>query len=162
MPVSKSHCLAMIVAAAFPIPSLFPLAAQMTAPRIEAPAGYAPIYAPCIAQVDGSCVPASSTEPLPTAAKQEAFQLVTANAPAAPATVYGGIYALSQSCASYNGGALVLRYRGPDGATMLALHSLNTSDTGGGTLVSLGSGAVVDIALPSGSSACNAILARVP
>ena len=83
----------------------------------EAPAGYAPIYAPCIAQVDGSCVPASSTEPLPTAAKQEALQLATANAPAAPATLYAGTSALSPSRAASTGDELVP-------AAVLLLHEV--------------------------------------
>lgn len=93
--------------------------------------------------------------------KQENVALATANAASGVQAVYGGGYVFNQTCTGYNGGALNLRYRGPDGSTMIVMLGKVASDTSGGTLISLGSNAVVDVALPSGSTGCNANLARV-
>jgi len=41
-----------------------PCAAQ-TANSVKAPAGYAPVQAPCVQQADGGCLPVSATNPLP-------------------------------------------------------------------------------------------------
>jgi len=137
------------------------LSAQ-TVGSVQYPGGYAQGMALCAPQNDGTCVTTSAANALPVGGKQESFALVTANAAAAATTVYGGGYILSQGCVNYNSGALVLRYRGPDGATMTGMVSKNASDSSGGTLVSLGSNAVVDAVLPAGSTGCNVILSRVP
>lgn len=137
-------------------------AGAQTAKSVQSPGGYAPVSAPCVQQADGSCVPVNGDAPLPVTGHQEAAQIVSANVARAPQTVYGGIYTLMQSCASYAGGMLTLRYRGPDGVTMMPLLSRTETDTGGGTLITLGSNAVVDVTLPTGATGCNAMLARVP
>ena len=133
--------------------------AQSTASSVAFPAGYAPGSAPCARQADESCVPVTVAAPLPTAGKQESFALVSGNVPNPPATVHGGTYAVSQGCASY--GTTMIRYRGPDGATMMPLLSRTATDANGATLVSLGSNAVID-AIVSGTTGCNVTLARVP
>lgn len=139
-------------------------AGAQTADSIRYPADYAPGYAPCTRQGDGTCVAVSATMPLPVTAnsRQESFTLAAANTASPATSVYGGAYVISQTCTSYNAGALTVRYRGPDGVTMLTLMSKTASDTTGGTLVSLGSNSIVDVALPSGSTGCAATLARVP
>ena len=104
----------------------------------------------------------SSSNPFSTAGKQESLALATANSAASLLTVYGGTYVFNQSCANYNGGVLALRYRGADGATMVTLLSKVASDTSGGTMITLGSNSRVDVLLPSGSTACNASVVRVP
>jgi hypothetical protein len=106
--------------------------------------------------------PCGSSTPLVTAGKQESVSLAAANTAASPATVYGGSYVFSQACTGYNSGSLVLQYLGPDGASWITMSSKTASDSSGGTLISLGSSAVVRVTLPSGSTACNATLARVP
>lgn len=136
-----------------------PFANAQSAVSARAPANFAPITAPCAVQPDGSCAAVSTALPLPTQAKQESVTLIAANTPAAVQTVYGGNYAFSQTCSAY--GTVVLRYRGPDGATMLTLVSKTASDSTGATLVQLGSNAVVD-ATVSGTTGCNATLSRVP
>lgn len=136
-------------------------ALAQSANSIEYPAGYAPGMAPCIQQTDGSCPPVSATSPMPTAPKRENLALVNGDV-VSMMTAYGGTYILNQGCAAYNGGSLALRYRGPDGITMLTLATKAASDTAGGTLVSLGSNALIDVALPAGASGCNVSLARVP
>lgn len=133
--------------------------AQTVSSSIQAPAGYAPMQSPCVKQANGACVPVAADAVLPTGGKQEAFTLVSANTPAAAVTTYGGSYVLTQSCTAY--GTLSLRYRGPDNSTMTAMLSKTATDTGGGTLIALGTGAVVD-ATVSGTSGCNAILTRIP
>ncbi|WP_416463945.1 hypothetical protein [Sphingomonas sp. VDB2] len=47
---------------------LSPAMAQTTGSSVQAPAGYAPMQAPCVKQVDGTCVPVSATAPLPVTA----------------------------------------------------------------------------------------------
>ena len=135
------------------------VALGQSAPFAYVQNGNAPIRAPCVVQADLTCAAVSSTYPMPTAAKQESVTLIAANTPASAATVYGGNYAFSQTCSAY--GTLTLRYRGPDGATMLTLVSKTASDSTGATLVQLGSNAVVD-ATVSGTTGCNATLSRVP
>lgn len=97
--------------------------------------------------------------PLPTGSKQEVFQLASANVAASAVTVYGGDYVLTQSCTGY--GSVALRYRGPDGATMLTLITKAATDSSGGTSVRFKSKDVVDVAL-TGTTACNVHLGRVP
>lgn len=129
------------------------------AASIMAPAGYAALQAPCSRQPDGRCLPVSVTQPLPVAPPQERLALVTANTPADPLMVFGGIYVVSQDCTGY--GTLTVRYLGPDGAAMMPLLVRTAGDMAGGTLVTLASGAVVDAVL-NGTTGCNASLARVP
>ena len=93
------------------------------------------------------------------ATRAERLVLVGNNVAVAPVTALGGLYVLNQSCNGY--GTVTLRYLGADGITMLPLLTRTASDTGGGTNIYLGAGAVVDINL-SGTSGCNANLARVP
>lgn len=109
-----------------------------------------------------NCRAISSSNSLPVGGRQESVSLAAANTAASPATVYGGSYVFSQACTGYNSGSLVLQYLGPDGASWITMSSKTASDSSGGTLISLGSSAVVRVTLPSGSTACNATLARVP
>jgi hypothetical protein len=90
---------------------------------------------------------------------QESFQLVAANVPSAPATVYGGDYILSQTCTTY--GTLNVQVLGPDGATWQTVLSKTASDTAGGSGFALGSYAQIRMTV-SGTSGCNALVARVP
>lgn len=129
------------------------------AQQVTAPAGYAPLTAPCTTQADGRCAPLSSETPMPVATRAERLVLAGNNVAAAPVTAIGGLYVLNQSCGAY--GSLTLRYLGADGATMLPLVTRTGPDTGGGTNIYLGAGTLVDITL-SGTSGCNAQLARVP
>lgn len=41
------------------------LLAQTTASSVQAPAGYAPMQAPCVKQANGTCIPVSADNPLP-------------------------------------------------------------------------------------------------
>ncbi len=129
------------------------------AQQVAAPAGYAPLTAPCTAQADGRCAAVSGDAPMPVATRAERLVLAGNNVAAAPATAVGGLYILNQSCGGY--GSLTLRYLAADGVTMLPLLTRTVSDTGGGTNIYLGAGAMVDISL-SGTTGCNAQLARVP
>lgn len=90
---------------------------------------------------------------------RESFQLVSNNVPLSQVTVFGGDYVLSQTCASY--GTLSVQVRGPDGVTFITMFSKTASDTGNATGIVLGSYAVIKISV-SGTSGCNALLARVP
>ena len=144
---------------AWPVPG----SAQTTGSSVQFPGGYAPGSAPCVRQPDGSCVPVGPAAPLPVAAKQDSLTLAIANSAAPAQMVYGGTYIFGQACGSYNGGTLVLRYRGPDGVSMMPLLSRGSSDAAGGAAsVTLGSQAIVDVVLPTGSTECVATLARVP
>jgi hypothetical protein len=136
-----------------------PLPAQSVGGSVHFPGGFAPGVSPCIQQAGGACQPVGAQTPLPVAGVTETFNLVAANVPGAQATVFGGQYVVSQACATY--GALTIRYRGPDGSTMVTLFSRSAPDSGGGTLISLAAGTVID-ATTSGTTACNASLARVP
>ena len=92
------------------------------------------------------------------AGRQELVQLATNNTAAPAVALFGGTYILTQACTAY--GSVVLRYRGPDGATMVALLT-RTAPEAGGTTVQLGSKQLVDVALTS-TTGCNVTLARVP
>jgi hypothetical protein len=133
--------------------------AQSTGSSVIFPSGWAPGQSPCVKQSDGTCAPVSATTPLPIASKQESFRLVSANTPSAAATVFGGDYILSQTCAAY--GTLNLQVLGPDGAVYATVLTKTASDAGGGTSVALGSYAMVRVTV-TGTTTCNAILARVP
>lgn len=108
---------------------------------------------------DGKPRIVSTAEPLPTTSRVETFRLATANVPGNAATLFGGSYVLTQACASY--GTVTLRYLGPDGTTMTAMLTKTASDSAGGTLVSLGASAIVDVTL-AGTTGCNVTLSRIP
>jgi hypothetical protein len=133
--------------------------AAATAQTVSLPGGYAPGSAVGYGAPDAPFVPVTPTTPLPTAPKQEAFTLVAANEPAAPVVLYGGSYVLTQGCASY--GAVTLRYRGPDGGSMVVLATKTAADAAGGTVYAFGSNAYVDAAV-SGTTGCNVQIARLP
>lgn len=103
-------------------------------------------------------VPTDATGAPTGAGRQELVQLATSNTAAPAVAVFGGTYILTQACTAY--GSVVLRYRGPDGATMVALLA-RTAAEAGGTTVQLGSKQIVDVALTS-TTGCNVTLARVP
>jgi hypothetical protein len=134
-------------------------AAPAPAQTVTLPSGSAPGQAVGYGPVNGAYTAVDATHPLPVAGLQQAVPLVAANAPTAGATAFGGKYVFAQACATY--GTVTLRYRGPDGATMTTLLSKTTADAGGGTLISLGTNAVVD-ATVNGTTGCNASLSRVP
>ena len=129
------------------------------AQTVRLPGNFAPGSSMGFGAADDAWTPVTEATPLPTAPKREAYTLVSANAPAAPATVYGGQYVVTQGCAAY--GTVTVRYRGPDGATMLPLLSRGASDSNGGTIVALGSAAMID-ATVSGTTGCNVQIARLP
>lgn len=139
--------------------ALFPaIAPAQDATSVRAPAGYAPLQAPCVRQDDGGCLAVSKVAPLPTGVR-ESVQLVAGNTTAAAVTLFGGDYILTQTCTGY--GTLTVQARGPDGTAWLTLVTRTASDTGSGTGIALGSYAVVR-ATVTGTSGCNAVLARVP
>ncbi|WP_312490777.1 hypothetical protein [Sphingomonas sp.] len=129
------------------------------AQQVAAPAGYAPLTAPCSVQADGRCAATSGETPMPVATRAERLVLATNNVAAGPLTAVGGLYVLNQGCGAY--GAVTLRYLAADGVSMLPLLTRTVSDTNGGTSLYLGAGAVVDISL-TGTTGCNVQLARVP
>ena len=135
------------------------IASPCYAQSIQLPGEFAPGTSMGFGARGTTWTPVTSSTPLPTAAKQEAYTLVSANEPTAPVTVYGGHYVVTQSCASY--GTVTLRYRGPDGATMTPLISRTSADFAGGTLVAIGSNAIVDATL-SNTTGCNVQIARLP
>jgi hypothetical protein len=96
---------------------------------------------------------------LAAVAKQESLVLASANVAAAAQMVYGGRYALAISCTTWAANGVTLRTRGPDGSTMMPAgqYSANTSIE-----VGVGSNAVVDVVVASGSAGCNATLSREP
>lgn len=103
-------------------------------------------------------VPLDATGVPTGAGRQEVVQLVANNTAAPAAPMFGGKYIMTQACTAY--GSVTLRYRGPDGTTMVALAT-KTAAEAGGTTVELGSKQVVDVAL-TGTTGCNVTLARVP
>ncbi|MEG3156280.1 hypothetical protein [Sphingomonas sp. RB1R13] len=129
------------------------------AQQVQAPAGYAPLTAPCVVQGDGRCTAITADAPMPVASRAERLVLASSNVAAAPATTLGGLYVVNQMCSGY--GTVVLRYLAADGSTMLPLVSRSTGDSGGGTTLYLGAGTVVDVQL-SGMTGCGVQLARVP
>ena len=144
--------------------ALASIATVMAAPpavaqQVQAPAGYAPLTAPCVVQGDGRCTAITADAPMPVASRAERLVLASNNVAAAPATTLGGLYVLNQMCSGY--GTVVLRYLAADGSTMLPLVSRSTGDSGGGTSLYLGAGTVVDVQL-SGTTGCGVQLARVP
>ncbi|WP_058733244.1 hypothetical protein [Sphingomonas sanguinis] len=141
------------------------LSARATAqsyPLSASPDGWARPTSPCVYDpATKLCAPTTASAPLPvlTINRAETFQLATANTASAPVTLVGGSYILAQSCTGY--GSVSLRYRGPDGAAMVAMVTKTAADSAGGTLVQLGGGAIVDVSL-SGTTGCNVSLTRVP
>ncbi|WP_343528769.1 hypothetical protein [Sphingomonas sp.] len=119
-----------------------------------------PAYVPVdkTAQVLGSSASPVTVTGVTTGFR-EAFQLASGNTASSPATLFGGAYVLTQGCTTY--GTVTLRYRGPDGVTMIGMVSKTAADSGGGTVVSFGGGAIVDVSL-SGTAGCNVALSRVP
>ncbi|WP_153006114.1 hypothetical protein [Sphingomonas sanguinis] len=109
--------------------------------------------------LDKDGTPIDILNPLPVAGRQEAVTLATANVAAPAAKVYGGTYVFNQGCGAY--GSVALRYRAADGATMITLVTKTSADSAGGTLLSLGTNTIVDVAL-SGTTGCNVTLARIP
>lgn len=107
----------------------------------------------------GITAPVNATHPLPVGGFQESLALVAGNTAAGSVKVYGGDYVFAQTCSAY--GTVALQVRGPDGATMQTVLSKAAADTAGGTGVALGSGSWVQVAL-TGTTGCNATLARVP
>ncbi|QPT09724.1 hypothetical protein [Sphingomonas paucimobilis] len=143
------------------------IAASTTAATAQVKRAGSVVNSPAAVEItlpDGSYITPPAFVPLDTtgaptgAGRQELVQLATSNTAAPAATVFGGTYILTQACSAY--GAVVLRYRGPDGTTMIALL-IKTSAEAGGTTVQLGSKQVVDVALTS-TTGCNVTLARVP
>lgn len=134
-------------------------ATAQTLPRVSAPAAFVPPAAAAFTDADGSTKVASNATPLPVAGRAETFRLVVGNAPSSAATLFGGSYVLTQSCTAY--GTVTLRYLAADGITMTAMLAKSAADTTGGTLVSLGSSAIVDVVL-SGTTGCNVTLSRIP
>lgn len=92
-------------------------------------------------------------------AVRESFALATANVPSAAATVFGGNYIFSQTCTTY--GTITLQVRKADGTTYKTVISKTADDAGADTGLSLGSFAVVRVTV-TGTTGCNALLARVP
>lgn len=112
---------------------------------------------------DGARWRACSAEtPIPVGGKQESTALVVGNVARPAATLYGGSYILTQACSAYVGEGLTVSYRGPDGATFVPLVSKTAADAGGGTELTLGSGAVVRATIAAGTTGCEAQIARVP
>lgn len=136
-----------------------PAVGQTTYPKIIAPSTIVPPQGVAFADTDGSTKIASPATPLPVAGRQEMVTLATANTAAPAATLYGGTYILNQACSAY--GSVTLRYRSPDGATMLPLTTKSAPDSGGGSTIQFGSAQVVDVTL-TGTTGCNVTLSRVP
>lgn len=135
------------------------VASPALAQQVQAPAGYAPLSAPCVVQGDGRCAAISGDTPMPVASKAERLVLASNNVAAAPVAALGGLYILNQMCSGY--GTVVLRYLAADGSTMLPLVSRSVGDAGGGTSLYIGAGTIVDVQL-SGTTGCGVQLARVP
>lgn len=132
------------------------VADPVTLPQVSNAAGkQVASQASVIINTDGSAL--SPASPLPIAPKQESFQLIAANTPAAARTIYGGTYVFAQTCSSY--GTVTLRGRGPDG-TMYAIAD-GARTAAGSALYTFGSGAEVD-ATVAGTAGCVATLSRVP
>ena len=144
---------------AIALASMPSVALAQTGTSVQFPAGWAPGTAVCVKQGDGSCSPVSATTPLPTGGVRESFKLIAANVPSAAATVFGGDYILSQVCGGY--GTLNVQALGPDGSTWQTIITKTASDTAGGTGFALGSYAQIRVTV-TGTTACNAIVARVP
>lgn len=134
-------------------------AAGQVAKDVRAPGGFAPMQAPCVRLANGVCEPVTATAPMPVTTRAETFNLAINNTVSPAAALWGGNYVLSQSCTTY--GSVILRYRGPDGVTMVTMVTKTTADSGGGTLLAFGTNAIVDVSL-SGTAGCNVTLARIP
>lgn len=89
---------------------------------------------------------------------QENVALVTGNAAIAGQPIYGGRYIFAQACSGY--GTVQLQAIGPDGTSWVTLLTLTGADSSGGTAIDLVPTTVR--AVLTGTSGCNAFLARVP
>lgn len=154
MPI-KSHYRRAIALALLIAPAM----AHAQSKPVAAPGSFVPQGAIAYGASGAVATPVTPTSPLPVMTRGESFQLITANASAPAAGLVGGAYVFTQLCTGY--GTVTLRYRGPDGATMIALLSKTAADSGGGTILSFGSNAIVDVTV-SGTTGCNATLAKMP
>ena len=134
------------------------ISAQTTKP-IAAPGALTPQTAIAFGAIGEKATPVTPATPLPVGDVREAFQLVNANTPGAPVSLYGGDYILDQICTSY--GTVRLERRGPDAMTWIPLVTKTASDTTSGTGVTLGSFAVVRVTV-AGTAGCYATFSRVP
>lgn len=100
-----------------------------------------------------------SALPVQPIGRTEAVQLIAASTSTGAQTLLGGRYAFAQACLNYNGQAITLRYRGPDGTAMQIAAAKSSADT---SLVEVPAGAVVDATVPSAAIGCNASITRIP
>ncbi len=108
---------------------------------------------------NGKTITAATPLPVTISTSRESFQLVANNTASNAVTLYGGDYILSQACTGY--GTLTFERRNPDGITYKPMFTKTALDTGNDSGIVLGSFAVVRVTI-SGTTGCNAILARVP
>ncbi len=134
------------------------IAAAQTKP-VAAPGGFVPQSSLAFGAPGSPATSVTPATPLPVAGRAEAFRLATANVPSSAATLFGGNYVFTQGCSTY--GTVTLRYLGPDGVTMVTTLTRNAADSGGGTMVTVGASAIVDVTL-AGTTGCNVTLARIP
>lgn len=137
-------------------------ASAQTYPLSASPEGWAKPSAPCVYDtVTKMCAPATQANPLPVQpiGRTEAVQLIAASASTGAQMLLGGRYAFAQACLNYNGQAISLRYRGPDGTAMQTAATKSSADT---SLVEVPAGAVIDATVPSAAIGCNASMTRIP
>lgn len=135
-----------------------PATAQV-AKDVRAPGGFAPMQAPCVRQTSGACEPVSASAPMPVTSRAETFTLANNNTIAPAVALWGGNYVLAQACTTY--GTVTFRYRASDGVTMVTMVSKTSADSAGGTFLSFGANAIIDVTL-SGTAGCNVTLSRIP
>ncbi|WP_455156034.1 hypothetical protein [Sphingomonas zeae] len=115
--------------------------------------------ASAIVDKNGNPVDASNPLPVQPSGRTEAVQLIAASASTGAQMLLGGRYAFAQACLNYNGQAISLRYRGPDGTAMQTAATKSSADT---SLVEVPAGAVIDATVPSAAIGCNASMTRIP
>ena len=125
---------------------------------VAAPGAFVPQSAMAYGGSGKAATSVTRETPLPVGTI-EPVTLATGNVASAAVALYGGSYVLNQFCTGY--GAVTLRYRAADGATMLPLLSRVAADANGGTPVQFASGQTVDIAL-SGTTGCSVTINRIP
>lgn len=115
---------------------------------------------PAVKDWAGRTVPANGTMLVDKTgvALDTSVPLAAANTALPAVPLSGGTYVLTQLCTAY--GSVALRYRAPDGVTMVTLLTRVAPDAAG-TVVQFGSGAIVDVLL-TGATGCNATLSRIP
>lgn len=128
------------------------------AQQVAALAGYAPLTALCTTQPDGRCAALSGDTPMPVATRAERLVLVGNNVAVAPVTALGALCVEPELQRLWHGDAALFGGGRHHDAAAADPHGVRH---GRGTNIYLGAGAVVDINL-SGTSGCNANLARVP